>query len=90
MALKKIKDEQHEGDKMHVIISNLDGTFVLVLGKAEARAAELHLNRLPKTHERKQLGDVLYNFHAYHKSLVYDISSALYDDILPAIRAAQD
>jgi hypothetical protein len=82
----EIKTEMHKNDKMYLIINNDDHpqkahSFVTSLNKQQAIAAELHINILPWTQERKDFGDVLFNFHWKHKTIIYEISSDLYDDI---------
>jgi hypothetical protein len=81
-----IKIEMHKHDRMYLIINNDDQpqqghSFVTGLSKKQAIAAELHLNHLPQTQEREHFADVLYNFHARHKNVIYEISLDLYDDI---------
>lgn len=85
ILIHEIKTDMHKNDRMYLIIGNDDPqqghSFVTSLNKQQAIAGELHLNLLPRTQERKLFGDVLFNFHWKHKTIIYEISSALYEDI---------
>ena len=88
ISRQEIKSELHKNDIMYLIITNDDDdrhAFVVGLNKQQAKDAELCLNLLPPTAERTHFGDVLFNFHGRHKAVMYEISQALYIDIISVL-----